>query len=305
MSKLLRVLHGSHLYCSRHYVRRITTTGLLINQEIQMNYLRSHARHLIERLGYRIIKLDGRDPTEKQFKDLSIAYENKLRTEGMLIPQNGDRYRLLLRLAGTSAPQAYYIVDALARTCNILGDICEFGVAQGLTSALIANEIISCSKKRLHLFDSFEGLPTPTAKDQLKDDIFFLGSIEAYAGTMACPESMVREQLDRMKFPRSRISIHHGFFEDIISARPSKLPDAVSFAYVDFDFYLPIKQVLSYLDEVTSRGSIIIVDDYDHFSTGAKTAVDEFINSASHRNDYSIVVPDSSYGKFAILSRVS
>ena len=36
----------------------------------------------------------------------------------------------------------------------------------------------------LHLFDSFEGLPMPTERDQLKDDIFALGSMAAYAGAM-------------------------------------------------------------------------------------------------------------------------
>ena len=67
--------------------------------------------------------------------------------------------------------------------------MCEFGVAEGETSAVIANEIAE-SKKSFHLFDSFEGLPKPTAKDKLKDDLFSLGSIEAYAGTMASSEDM-------------------------------------------------------------------------------------------------------------------
>ena len=66
------------------------------------------------------------------------------------------------------------------------GDICEFGVAQGTTSALMSNEIKGLKERNLWLFDSFEGLPMPTEKDQLKDDIFSLGSIEAYKGTMAC-----------------------------------------------------------------------------------------------------------------------
>ena len=81
------------------------------------------------------------------------------------------------------------------------GDVCEFCVAQGETSALIANEISGCLEKILHLFDSFEGLPKPSDKDKLKDDIFALGNIDKYAGTMKCPEAMVLSRLAAISFP--------------------------------------------------------------------------------------------------------
>ncbi len=73
----------------------------------------------------------------------------------------------------------------LNRALGLDGDVCEFGVAQGATSALIANEIRG-TEKDLWLFDSFEGLPKPTDHDILIDDIFNLGSIDRYQGTMAC-----------------------------------------------------------------------------------------------------------------------
>ncbi len=117
----------------------------------------------------------------------------------------------------------------------LLGDVCEFGVAQGETSALIANEILH-SSKMLHLFDSFEGLPKPTDKDRLKDDIFSLGKMEAYTGKMSCSEDMVLARLRAIDFPQDRFCIHKGFVEKILmSHNKSHLPNRISFAYVDLD----------------------------------------------------------------------
>jgi len=73
---------------------------------------------------------------------------------------------------------------------------------------------------------------------------------------------------------------------------------------VDFDFYEPIKIALNFLHDVTPRGAIIMVDDYDFFSTGVQTAVDEFIkekNSAS--KIYDILVPNAQFGRFALLTK--
>ena len=131
------------------------------------------------------------------------------------IRSNDLRTKLLAKLRGTPPSEAYFIVHALAKCQGLSGDICEFGVAQGETSTLIANEIQS-SNKILHLFDSFEGLPEPTAKDHLKDDIFSLGSMDAYTGTMSCPEEMVRTRLKAISFPQDRTIIHKGFIDKVL-----------------------------------------------------------------------------------------
>lgn len=233
------------------------------------------------------------------FDNLAKAYEILFFKGEQHSSTNEKRTPLLARLLGTPPAQAYYIIDAIGKCKKLSGDICEFGVAQGETSALIANEIQEESNKCLHLFDSFEGLPKPTDKDHLKDDIFSLGSMDAYTGTMSCPEDMVRSRMKAVNFPESRYCIHKGFIERVIGT-DKNMPTLVSFAYVDFDFYEPIQVALNYLDKVTQSGSIIMVDDYDFFSTGAKTAVDEFLSTHKH---YEMVVPDTRLGYFAILTR--
>lgn len=263
-------------------------------------------RSMSSKFGYRLVKQSDFIP-QRNFHNLLVGYEQMLNDSFATehpITENSLRVQLMARLAGTPPTEAYFIIKGLAETAHIDGDVCEFGVAQGETSALIANEIISTTKT-LHLFDSFEGLPQPTSKDELKDDIFALGSIEAYAGTMSVPMDFVLARLKAVEFPASRYVIHKGFFETLVATKEN-FPTSVSFAYVDFDFYEPIKLVLDYLDTVICAGGQIIVDDYNYFSTGAKAAVDEFLiekNTSSVR--YAFFVPNSRYGYFAILTRLT
>lgn len=267
-----------------------------------MKILKETLAKSLAALGYKLHRSSEQQASFNNFVNLAQAYEQRLNESGSLIVENNIRSKLLARLLGTPPSEAYFIVHALAKSKDVSGDVCEFGVAQGETSALIANEIHS-NNRVLHLFDSFEGLPKPTEKDQLRDDIFALGSIEAYTGTMSCPEEMVRTRLSAISFPRERFVIHKGFIDKVLVA-DSSLPEQVSFAYVDFDFYEPIKLTLGFLHRTTSIGAIIIVDDYDFFSTGVKTAVDEFLEEKNSTDViYECLVPNTRYGHFAVLTR--
>lgn len=268
-----------------------------------MRIMKNAIRKALAALGYELRRFTSRSVPFENFVNLAIAYEQCLNDKDDLILPNEIRPKLLARLMGTPPSEAYFIVQALSKCKDVRGDVCEFGVHQGETSALIANEIALSNNKRLHLFDSFEGLPRPSDKDQLKDDIFSLGSIKAYTGTMSCPVDMVLSRLNAIFFPIERYVIHKGFIEQLIH-EDKTLPNEVCFAYVDFDFYEPIKTALDFLHRVTPSGAIIIVDDYDFFSTGAKTAVDEFIQAKmSIGTVYECLVPNTSYGHFAVLTR--
>ena len=280
-----------------------------------MSWFNKRVERLVESTGYRLIKTaKGSNSSPEMtkvgmenFASLATAYEQLLNEHhgGELITPNHLRPLLLTRLLGTPPAEAYHIVEALAVTRDIGGDVCEFGIAQGETSALIANEIRGTGKT-LHLFDSFQGLSEPTEEDQLKDDIFSLGSIEAYAGTMAYSPEKVRSRLAAIDFPESRFVIHPGFIDVTFGTGIESLPDEVSFAYIDFDLYEPIMIALEYLGHHLSPGGIVIVDDYDHFSTGAKSAVDQFVlEHAEDDTRFTIRIPDRHYGAFAILSMTS
>jgi hypothetical protein len=118
---------------------------------------------------------------------------------------------------------------------------------------------------------------------------------------MAVPVEAVRARLAAIGFPPHRVTIHAGFVTAAF-ADSGQLPDRVSFAYVDFDLYEPIKIVLTALGPRLTDGAIVIVDDYGWFSAGAKQAVDEFV--ASHPS-YGCDIPDVRLGRFVILRRRS
>lgn len=265
---------------------------------------------VIKFFGYKIVSISSASSNFKKldssalnenFNNISHNYENLFGEKYGKIPKNEKRISILKDLLGTPPSEAYFIINSIAKTIMIDGDVCEFGVAQGITSQLIANEILNIETKKLHLFDSFEGLPMPTVNDTLKDDIFNLGSIEAYAGKMSLPEELVLNRLDNIEFPKNRFVIHKGFIEELIIAK-KKFPKYVSFAYVDFDFYEPIKIILGYLNNVTKKGAVIMVDDYDFFSTGVKIAVDEFI--IDNESKYELFIPEKTFGCFAILTKL-
>ena len=133
------------------------------------------------------------------------------------------------------------------------------------------------------------------------DQFFNLGDIRKYEGQMSSPQTKVLKELKSINFNNDRIIINKGFF-NAESLNKMKLPNTVSFAYLDFDFYQPTLDGLNYLNNVLSVGGIIIVDDYDFFSTGVKTSVDEWFKINSKSFNKKIMKTKSA--SFAILERV-
>ena len=213
---------------------------------------------------------------------------------------SNTRTELLTKLLGTETTEALYIISSLNNTSQVVGDVCEFGVAQGATSALICNEIIA-GNKNVWFFDSFQGLSVPSEKDVLIHDISNFGAMEKYAGSMASPMSMLLERIKSVSFPKERTRIVAGFIEETI--KKNYLPEKVSFAYVDFDFYEPIKVALEYLDTVLSQDGIILVDDYGFFSEGAQAAVDEFYDS--RKGKFELIKVSEYAGHFVILKKMA
>lgn len=219
----------------------------------------------------------------------------------MNLTEDEQTFRLLFQLLGTGDVEAVYIRYYLNKCLKIQGDVCEFGVAQGATSSLLANDIRKTDKK-LWLFDSFEGLSVPTEKDVLKDDIFNYGSMDKYAFSMKYSIDEVRKRLRHIDIDQNRIKIIPGFIEDtVMQEKVTQNISCVSFAYVDFDLYAPIRTALEFLHERTISGSVIVVDDYNFFSMGAKTAVDEFVNE--HNDRYEMMIPEECIGKFCIIQK--
>jgi len=262
-------------------------------------WFKSVARRLLASVGLEVLKTRTLNAYLSQYAAACFEIESAWRQLAFVdLPERSRRVALLGELQGTGLTEAMWLLERLHRSLPLAGDVCEFGVAQGATSALLANEIRNTSKL-LWLFDSFQGLPAPTAQDVLVDDIYGLGSIDRYAGRMVEQPGQVLRRLRNTDFPLARARIVPGFIEDTIQ-QPG-LPEQVCFAYVDFDFYAPIRTALEFLAPRVSGGGFVIVDDYGHFSAGAQTAVDEFI--AQQPGRWTLETPPGFAGQFAILQK--
>jgi hypothetical protein len=215
------------------------------------------------------------------------------------LPPRPRRLELLGELRGTETTEALFLLHALHQALEGPGDVCELGVAQGATSALLANEIRDTDRV-LWLYDSFQGLSAPHEKDELIDDLFDLGSMDRYEATMAFPKDAVLERLRSVGFPRARTAVVEGFIRPDLPA--DFLPQTVAFAYLDFDLYEPILVGLRLLDPRCRPGSVLMVDDYGYFSSGPQTAVTEFLDANPGRYELREAPPGT--GHFCLLRRV-
>ena len=200
-----------------------------------------------------------------------------------------------------SVPHAVCLLALLAETRDLPGAACEMGVAEGETSRVLADALAD-SGKELWLFDSFQGLPAPTPEDELLVDTHCLGSMAAYKGAMSHPRACVERSLAGSAFPRDRVHIVEGFFDETTPLK-KRLPTQCSFAFVDFDFYKPITDALHYLHGVLVPGGCVAVHDYGHFSSGAQKAVDRFLEE--HPGAYEFRPPFASALGLVTLKRKS
>lgn len=156
------------------------------------------------------------------------------------------------------------LCDAASKTADVPGDMAELGVYRGGSALVLADLQPS---KRLHLFDTFSGLPfsetaahNPTGHDLSE-------------GRFSCPESEVRLFLGNRN-----VDIHPGVFPESASGLESL---KFSFVHVDCDLYLSAKAAIEWFwPRLNSRG-IMFFDDYGCDFTGVTDAVREFFPEQS------------------------
>jgi O-methyltransferase len=153
---------------------------------------------------------------------------------------------------------------ALARSVNrrsVPGDFVECGTYKGGTAAVIGSQIAS---RNLWLFDSFEGLPQPSAID----------GVEAgkYVGDCRGSEHEVRTILETTGFPMDHARISAGWFKDTLKG---ELPREVALLHCDADWYDPVLLVLETFYDRMPAGAVIILDDFGYWE-GAREAFYDF-----------------------------
>lgn len=141
------------------------------------------------------------------------------------------------------------------RARDLAGDIAEFGVYHGGMAYVLGKEN---PHKKVHLFDTFTGLPDCSDKD---------GALES--GKFASSLDGVREFLSFREY-----CWHVGVFPETIGDCGGC---TFSLAHVDFDLYAGTREALEFLRTRMTPGGIIVIDDYMYPETpGVTSAVDSF-----------------------------
>ncbi len=164
------------------------------------------------------------------------------------------------------------ILDLFRSTLDVPGDIAEFGSHRGsniMYLAKLAQIYNVLDKKKLHCFESFEGLQNFKEQDGVQD-----GNQGRYRGD----EDVLREFI-RLFGYEDKILIHKGYIENTLPPMLEKNPGAkFSFLYYDADLYEPCKVMLDSLHDRLSVGGLFVFDEYGLEEWPGETkAVDEFI----------------------------
>ena len=163
------------------------------------------------------------------------------------------------------------------------GCLVECGVARGGTSALMLKVSEICRfrlpKREAWLFDSFEGLPEPTAEDgvlrkpQGKDR----SSWDLAKGYCLGTQEEVEDLLfNKFGFRRDKVHLVKGWFQDTLPEYRERVGD-IAVLRIDGDWYESTKCCLENLYDNVVDGGYVILDDYA--LVGCRKAVDEFFAS--------------------------
>lgn len=152
---------------------------------------------------------------------------------------------------------------------GVIGDIIECGVAAGGSGALLGLWLPrAIHPRRLHLFDTFEGLPAPTT-----DDPDYEKAVQWIGGCRGTLED-VTAMLLRVGVDLSAVTCVKGLFQDTI---PQRLPARIAFAHLDGDWYDSTRHALTAVWPRLSLGGRVQLDDYGAWE-GCRKAVDEFVS---------------------------
>lgn len=203
---------------------------------------------------------------------LEAQYPPDFRPEDVEVIQKVSPWTL------TSAERIYSLIHGVRYLSSngIQGAIVECGVWKGGSMAAVARTLVQLndSNRDLYLFDTFEGMSTPTDKDS------------DYSGEQACdllqkcpgyrcdnaPLEYVKNVLYETGYPQEKIHFIQGKVEDTI---PGSAPESISLLRLDTDWYQSTKHELIHLFPRLCQRGVVVIDDYGHWQ-GCRRACDEY-----------------------------
>jgi hypothetical protein len=160
-----------------------------------------------------------------------------------------------------------YAVRELMKTVSATpGDFVECGVYAGATAELMCLQARDEGRK-VHLYDSFQGLSEPGPLD---GDYWT-------ANGLRC----ARETVEANLAPFNNTVFHEGWIPDTFDA---SAPGQVAALHIDVDLHQPTYDTLAFFYPRLSPGALVIMDDYGFRSCpGARKAADDFMADKPER----------------------
>ncbi len=207
-------------------------------------------------------------------KRLGMKASTAAFVDGLIYRLSGFSFAPTCSGVSTNVEQRINMFHLVSQTIayNVEGDLVEVGCNEGQSAVLIGKILRGYnSSKKLHVYDSFEGLPATRAED---------GGLYK-RGDLATSEDILRTNFRThgLDLP----AIHKGWFDDTLA---QELPAQISFAHLDGDLYDSIMVSLKYVYPRLAEGAICLVDDYCdtsinpngwNYLPGVKKACDEFL----------------------------
>jgi hypothetical protein len=156
--------------------------------------------------------------------------------------------------------ERYYIIWKYSiYASSMQGDFVEAGVYNGSSAFFMSPPC----KTKLHLIDSWEGLP---ALQEIDNPIYDRQDNE-WLPRFNISIDAAKENLKSY----SNIEYHKGWIPEVLSIK-----DPISLLHLDLDLYQPTKYSLEYFWDQMVPGGIIVSDLHDEVSWGASKATKDF-----------------------------
>lgn len=184
-------------------------------------------------------------------------------------------------MTGHAKVFALYHATLYIERYKIPGAIVECGVWRGGSMLTVANTLDRHSSyhRELYLFDTFEGMSAPTARDVhvvdgcTATDLLEQSARTAQVWAIATLED-VRQGFREVSYPAERVHFVKGKVEDTV---PDAAPEQIAILRLDTDWYESTRHELIHLYDRLVPGGILIIDDYGSWE-GSRDATEEFLD---------------------------
>lgn len=168
-----------------------------------------------------------------------------------------------------STPRLKTTIYLSKAALKLQGSFVETGVYRGGTTAIMMKLLMQFDKSRkLHAFDSFEGLPKPDSMDG--DNSFGIKGVQGSIN--ASLDEFISNLKTWNAWDDNIIQISKGYFNETLPASTVK---QIAFLRLDGDLFISTHDALVNLYAKLVPGGYIYIDDYGSF-TGCRKAVDIF-----------------------------